>query len=216
MSDVANPSAQDTPKAEETETKATAQAAPVAEAKKAPAPEAAKVEAQTDTPKPQDAQAPKTVVPEKYDLKLPENSLLDASHTEKIAAYAKAQGLSNDAAQALLNREATVVADYAEGLKEKQKQKSSEWVDQVKGDTELGGEGFARNSELAKRVINRYGSDALKKELNETGLGNHPELVRFVSRIGKSMSEDQLILPGKNAGGVSKSMEDVFYGNQNK
>jgi hypothetical protein len=45
------------------------------------------------------------VVPEKYDLKLPEASLLDASHVEKLTAFAKERGLSNDEAQALLERE---------------------------------------------------------------------------------------------------------------
>ena len=33
-------------------------------------------------------------VPEKYDLKLPEKSVLEASAVDEIAAYAKAQGLS--------------------------------------------------------------------------------------------------------------------------
>ena len=42
------------------------------------------------------------VAPEKYDLKLPEGSKLDAKHIEKIAADAKARGLSQEDAQALL------------------------------------------------------------------------------------------------------------------
>jgi hypothetical protein len=32
-------------------------------------------------------------------------------------------------------------------------------------------------------VVQNHGTPALRQLLNETGLGNHPELVRFVHRL---------------------------------
>src|SRR3990172_2365452 len=43
--------------------------------------------------------------PEKYEIKLPEGSLLDASEIERTVTLAKEQGLSNKTAQALLDHQ---------------------------------------------------------------------------------------------------------------
>jgi hypothetical protein len=61
-------------------------------------------------------------------------------------------------------------------------------------------------------VVARFGSDSLKAELSKTGYGNHPEMVRLLTRIGKAMAPDQLVLPGTQAGGTQKSAADVLYG----
>lgn len=166
-----------------------------------------------DAPKPEgdkgtDGQA--RVVPEKYDLKLPAGSLLDAQALERTATFAKENGLTNKEAQAILERESASIASYVESQREALAEKTKEWVETVKNDKEIGGEGFNKTVEMAKRVVDRYGSDSLKQALNDSGLGNHPELVRFVARIGKAMTEDQLILPGSQPAG-KKSPEETFY-----
>ena len=154
--------------------------------------------------------------PEKYELKLPEGStFLDAKALERTAAFAREQGLTNDEAQALLEREHEVVKTYAESQQAMATQSVQKWAEEAKADKEIGGEAFVKNAELAKRVVERYGTEAFKKALSDTGLGNHPELVRVFVRIAKSMSEDQLVLP-KTAGGTKRTPEEVFYGGGNK
>lgn len=157
-----------------------------------------------------------TKVPEKYDLKLPENSLLDAAHLEKISSYAKEKGFSNDMAQALLERESLAVESYNNAQKDTLQKIGESWVSEAKNDKEIGGEAFKQNTELAKRVVDRFGTDPFKKALNETGLGNHPELLRVFTRIGKAMSEDKLIVPGAQAASGKRSIEDIFYGASTK
>ena len=161
---------------------------------------------ETTTEKPSDSK-----VPEKYDLKLPENSLLDAAHLEKISSYAKEKGFSNEMAQALVERESLAVESYQNTQKETLKKMGDTWVSEAKNDKEIGGDTFKQNVELAHRVVNRYGTDQFKKALNETGLGNHPELLRVFTRIGKAMSEDKLFVPGAQASS-KRSIEDIFYG----
>lgn len=142
-------------------------------------------------------------VPEKYDLKLPENSILDSESVEQVAAIAKQNGLTNEQAQKILDDQSSAVTQAIAD-------RSAKWLDQLKSDKELGPQ-LSRKVELASRVVNRFGSEELKNELNRSGFGNHPELVRILSRIGEAMAEDTLINPA----GVPKDRKptaEVFYG----
>jgi len=210
--ELAKAPAQEQPKAEAsaqvsaTETKVEAQSAQVEAA-----PASKEVADKTQESKnPAEGQ---TVVPEKYDLKLKEGSLLDAAYVEKVTAYAKEHKLSNEQAQAHLDRETGAVAAYMEGATQKLKHQADvEWPAMAKADPEIGGEAFNKNVEISHRVLAKYGSPKLMEELNNTGFGNHPELIRVFSKIGKMMTEDQLVMPGAVQGSGQKSMADVFYG----
>ena len=152
----------------------------------------------------------------KFELKLPEGSLLDASAIERTVAFAKEQGLSPKAAQAMLDRESKLLTSNAEGQKASWEKEVATWLEVSKADKEIGGEGFGKNAELAKRVIERYGTKEFKEGLSATGFGNHPELFRFVLNIGKAMADDQLVLPGSKNTAAPKDMADVFYGSTKK
>ncbi len=52
-----------------------------------------------------------------------------------------------------------------------------------------------------------------KENPTGTSYGNNPELMRFLVRIGKAMSDDQLLL-AKGKGPEKKSAAEVFYGPQ--
>ena len=149
--------------------------------------------------------------PEKYDLKLPEGSPFDASAIERTAAYARERGLTNDQAQALLERESSAVKGFADAQQANLKATMEGWVKAAQSDTEIGGANFGANVEMAKRALTRYGTDEFRKALEETGLGNHPEVVRTFLRIGKAMAEDRTILTG-GAPRPQRSMEEIFYG----
>lgn len=147
----------------------------------------------------------KPVAPEKYDFKIPDGSILKPMHVEKIAAYAKAQGFSQEQAQAYLNERHGELSGYVTMQSEK-------WLAEAKLDKEIGGDAFNKNVELAKRYVTRYGSDALKKELDSSGLGNHPELVRMIVKAAKDLNaaEDELV---KSRGTTTSrpTPESVFY-----
>src|SRR5258706_11167450 len=121
-----------------------------------------------DSTKPTDGQPP--VV---YDLKLPDGSALDASDVADISAFAKTQNLSKEQAQAILERENITLKAYVDSQQEELATKKAEWVESVKADKEIGGDAFNENVELAKRVIDKFGTDSFKKALTDSGLGNH-------------------------------------------
>lgn len=178
---------------------------PVVDAKPAAEPkkEEPAVEPKADE-KPAEA---KPVAPEKYELKISEGSVVDAGFVERIAAHAKAQGLSQEQAQALLDQQSEQVGAFI-------KQQSESWMAQSLADKEIGGEALNKNVEMAKRVIDRFGSESLKAELNKTGYGNHVEVLRLLVKIGSSMSEDQLVVPGSQPVSAPKSREELYYGKE--
>ena len=149
--------------------------------------------------------------PKALELKLPEGSHLTAQDVEKVAARAKQLNLTPEQAQAELQRESDLVKSFVDGEKQKLAKEVSAWVDESKKDPEIGGEKFAQSAEVAKRVVNRFGTEAFKKALNDSGLGNHPELVRVFVRIGKAMTEDQMVHPSVSTA-APRSAADVLYG----
>lgn len=159
--------------------------------------------------------APAPAAPEKYELKVPDGSALKADRVEKIVAEAKAQGLSQEAAQALVQREHEVATETLVAQKSEYDRVSAGWLDESKKDSEIGGTDFNKNVELASRVVKKFGTEQFQKTLNDTGLGNHPELVRVFTRIGRVLSEDSLVLPG-NQGVTKKDNASLLYPESNK
>ena len=154
-------------------------------------------------------------VPDKYELKLPDGSLLDTQAVEKIAAYAKGRGLSNEEAQAYLERQDEAVESYVESQKTSHEARAKAWVEELKTDKDFGGEAFGKNAELSKRVVDRFFPPEFKKALDESGMGNYPPLVKGFAAVGRAMSDDQLVIPMGQLGG-KRSPEDIFYGGSTK
>lgn len=208
---------------------AAAPAAPVTPPASQPAPAAAAVpspkaeekapaQAEVVPPKPEqkvEEKAPEVkppVVPEKYDLKLPEGSLLHASHVEKIATDAKALGLSQEQAQAQLNRESQLKADFQADLLQQHNAQADAWAAAAKADPEIGGVNHNRVVELSKRFISDHASPAFKKMLDDSRYGDHPEMLRMIWRATKNTDEDQMVNPGAQTRPVERSTKDVLYG----
>lgn len=156
------------------------------------------------------------VVPEKYDLKLPDGSALNPARVEKIALFAKENGLSQDEAQRVVERESDAVADFAKGQNENYERTKSQWLESSKSDSEIGGEHLKESVHVANSVIEKYGSTALRENLNATGLGNHPELIRMMVKIGREMGPDKLVVAGSETAGKPKPTAERVWGYMNE
>jgi hypothetical protein len=183
--------------------------APAAEAVTDPAKES-EVVAETKIP-----EAEASLVPEKYEFKLPEGLAPDAKHLAEIESFAKAHKLTNAQAQAQLEREIAAKAGFVEAQKADLKKASDGWVEAAKADAEIGGDKLSKSVELSRRVMSKFGSEKLINALDETGLGNNPELIRLLSRIGAQMSDDSLVHGGKTPP-QPKRAADIFYPDMKK
>lgn len=150
--------------------------------------------------------------PVEYNLTAPEGVTLREGYVDSLTEFAKANNLSPEAVQELINQEAEAAQKAEEAFQQRVEQEQKEWVETVKADDEIGGEHFDQSKQLARKVIGRFGSELLVQELNDTGLGNHPELVRLLVRIGRSMADDTLAT-GKIASPESKpkTAEEIMY-----
>jgi glutamyl/glutaminyl-tRNA synthetase len=175
---------------------------------------AAAAEAAKKTPPAGDAgKAPTPTVPEKYELKIPEGSFIKATRLDEIAAEARARGLSNEQAQELVEREHGAIHGYIENSVAESKQA---WLQAAQTDKEIGGDRFNESAEMAKRAVDHFGSPAFKQALEDTGLGNHPELIRVFRRVFEAALADGKLERAAPSAGAKKSLAERLYGDSEK
>ena len=63
------------------------------------------------------------------------------------------------------------------------------------------GAAFDERLSQAKDAVKHFGGDQLLQVLDETGLGNNPDLVKAFAKIGKAMGDDELFGSGQETGG---------------
>lgn len=128
--------------------------------------------------------------PEQYDFKAPDGKQFDTAVIDAYSEVAKELNLSNDDAQKLLDKVAPVIQSRQE---EQIAAVRSEWGTQSANDKEFGGDKLQENLGVAKKALDAFGTPELKALLTESGLGNHPELIRAFYRAGKAISEDKFV-----------------------
>jgi hypothetical protein len=161
-------------------------------------PDATKVEA-----KPADKAA--TLLAPEIKLTVPEG--FDAKGIED---FAKKHSLSQEAAQALLDERVAERKAAAEAEQAKLAALPQQWLEQTKADKDIGGQNLPTTLANAQRVLSRFGTESFRNALNQTGLGNHPELVRFMAAIGRAMGEDRP-LPTTAAPNAKRDPADVMF-----
>lgn len=172
-----------------------------------------KVDAKADEQTSKEEKSGDEKSPIEYKFEVGEDSPVTQEHLDKIAEYAKERGLSQEAAQKLVDMQAETLKTQRQGLVDEFKRTADGWRTTAQADKEIGGDNFNRNVELAKRVVDKFGSESFKKALNETGFGNHPELLRTFVRIGQKMGDDTLVVSGATSN-KSRPIEDLFYGSK--
>ncbi|SNR73743.1 hypothetical protein SAMN05192560_0777 [Methylobacillus rhizosphaerae] len=147
--------------------------------------------------------------PESYDFKAPEGQAFDEGVISAFSEVAKELNLSQDNAQKVLDKMAPVIQQQQV---QQLSQARAAWVETVKADKEIGGDKLNENLAIAQRGIKHVGSPELTTLLNESGLGDHPEVIRTFVRIGKLFSEDGFVA-GKPAAHSQKSTAEILYDN---
>ena len=153
----------------------------------------------------QDTKPTEPVVPESYDLKMPEGVELDTAAAGEFTEIAKELKLTQEQAQKV----ADIGAKMAQRQAESHANLVAQWTEQVKTDKEIGGDKLAENLGIARKAIDTFGSPELKALLNSTGLGNHPEVVKLAFKVGKAISEDSFVT-GKPKGAENDAAKTMF------
>lgn len=131
-------------------------------------------------------------VPEdgKYQLTMPEGIEVDQAMVDALGPEFKELGLTNSQAQKLADKFIDVQKQRVGKQSETWANTIAGWADQAKADKEIGGDKWDGTVKTALRAVDRLGTPALKDYLETTGGGNHPEMIRFMSKVGAMIRED--------------------------
>lgn len=141
-----------------------------------------------------------------FEFTAPEGIELDAKSIDAFKSILKDKTLDDKSrAQKLVDLAAQREADRVEA----HRTLVSKWAEDVKTDKEIGGDKLAENLAIAKKALD-LGPPELKGLLDQTGLGNHPAVVKWALAVGKKLSEDTFVPGGKEVA-PQKSQADRLY-----
>ena len=147
------------------------------------------------------------LVPESYEFTAPEGvELLDGAK-EAYAEIAKELKLTQEQAQAAFEKLATKGQANQQARFEAIR---AEWGQQASTDQEFGGDKLQENLAAAKKALDTFGTPELTKLLNESGLGNHPEVIRVFVRAGKALGEDSKLVTGRQPSGQASDARRLY------
>jgi uncharacterized protein (DUF4415 family) len=151
--------------------------------------------------------------PEKYEaFKTPEGIQIDQAVLERFSPLAKELGLTQEAAQKLIDFQSEYALHAQKTEQAAWDQMQTDWVNAAKTDKEIGGPAFNENVGYASKAIKQFGTAELKAAMDATGVGNHPEFIRVFAKIGKAMSEDKFLVSNAEVPASPKSWAETLFG----
>lgn len=183
--------------------------APEQQAQQADTPPTGETETPQSKTKPTEGEAkteaqPKA--PELYEFDVPEGMPegfeKDEAVFDALAEASREIDLTQEQAQGLVDK---VLPVMHRRQVEQQAALHEQWMADTKADQDIGGTKLAENLAIAKQAVKAYGNDALQELLNSP-FGSHPEVVRFLVKVGKTLSEDTFV--GGTRGGESVDLND--------
>lgn len=160
-----------------------------------------------DSPKPSD---PPAGPPEKYELAAPEGFQLEPDTTTAFEGVARELNLTNEQANKLVPLGAQLVQKVQAQQQEAHQQQVTQWASEAKADKEFGGDKFDTSLKVALKARDQFATQELRTVLDQTGLGNHPEVVRLFFRIGTAIGDDKFVQAAAG-GGTQKSAAAVLF-----
>ena len=87
-----------------------------------------------------------------------------------------------------------------------QQRQFEDWGNEIKKEY---GTAYDEKVGMARRAVRAFGSDQLSDLLNNTGLGNHPEMIRAFAKIGAELSTSNQFKDAEEAGSFGMTPEDA-------
>lgn len=142
-----------------------------------------------------DAQ-PEKVVPEKYEFKTAEGQAIEGAFLGEFEGIARELGLSQEQANKVAELGMKMSKDFGVQQEQAMSAASEQWQASVTADKEIGGDKLQENLAIAKKALADFGTPELGELLEKSKLGNHPEVIRFMVRAGKAISQDSKVVTG--------------------
>lgn len=125
-------------------------------------------------------------LPEAYEWRLPEGVQIGEGETETYQSLFRELSLT----QEQVDRIAEVEGELAQARIQQQEQMREDWKAAAQKDEELGRD-WDLTLQRAGYALNELADEEFANFLEDTGLGDHPVLIKAFARLGQVMSNDQ-------------------------
>lgn len=159
------------------------------------------------------AEAAANVAPENYEaFKVADGVVIDEELLAEFTPIAKELNLPQSKAQQIIDFVPKIVEKVTLQMHEAHANQVKAWAEQAGKDPELSADVALGEKSEAARVINTLATPELKAFLNESGLGNHPEMIRTFLRLAPMMREDGFEVGGSGStgSGVDAKAGSIF------
>lgn len=152
------------------------------------------VDEQEQTKEPEQQQQ---TAPEHYVLKNANGEDVEPQELEMMSRMFKDVNLSQEQAQKLYSAYEKEQGSFIEQSQKAFNQMRDDWFNQTISDPQIGGQNIAQTKLCIKRVMQQCGNKELSEFLNKTGLGFNPAMVRFMTKVGELLGNDNHFVQGQ-------------------
>ena len=152
-------------------------------------------------------------IPETYEVvDLPEGMEIDQEMLDTFTPVFKELGVDQEGFNKIMEKYVPALTGQAEATRQQALKDYKNTVDAWKKDTlkELGADS-KKSLALVAKARDKFGDEELVEVFNETGIGNHPAIVRMLAKVGGTISEDAF--PDSDTDGGKKDPSKVLYPN---
>lgn len=170
----------------------------------APADPNAPADPKPDDPKPE----PEPVEPLKVeDITLPEGFELAPEMANEFLEILNGDQSPQDRANALIALHTKNLAEAQEADSKAWETMQTQWRDEVKADTEIGGDKLQPALANIGKLLDEFGSPELKGVFDMTGAGNNVHMIKFLSKIAGKLTEGNFFSGGTPASAANTEEE---------
>jgi hypothetical protein len=153
---------------------------------------------------------------------LPEGTVIDKAALEAVTPVARELGLSNEGFSKLAGVYAEKVLPQVTEAVTSQilaqsaattAQWATEATESVRTDPAYAGKPLPEVQAIAAKALDRFGGTEFRQYLADTGLGNHPAMLKAMFLAGSAIAEDTTFERGGTPA-VAKTRAEKFYGPQ--
>lgn len=152
--------------------------------------------------------------PEAYDdFELPEGLEVDELMLETMTPILRDLELDQEQAQKLVTAYSEMKLEEAKASVEAIKKLFGGWKETAKKDKEIGGANWDKSVAAANAMIREFGTkEFIDDVMVAQGIGNHPEMIRILSRVAVKVLDDEVITGEQTDTSTEVSDEEAWYG----
>jgi hypothetical protein len=126
---------------------------------------------------------------DKYEVKAPEGAQLDEGFMKGFKEAALKSGVLPKQAEKLVGWYSEAASKALEAQQTALQTQRTEGLNTLKKEW---GQGWDKNVAMAKAAVKEYGGEEFGKFLKDTGLTNDPAMIKFMAKLGSTLTEAQM------------------------